>query len=426
MEAMFQRSLAVAALVLLPITIRAEDWPQWRGPNRDGVWTESGILTSFPPGGLKIRWRVAVGPGWSSPVIAQGRVYLTDSQLMRPKAQERVLCFEEKTGKRLWDRAYDVSYPDWAFTPAQETGPSATPIIEGGKFYFLSPSGHVRCLDARTGEAIWERYLHLDYRIRELICRSSPLIDGNLLIVFTGARPDACVMALDKRTGGEVWKALDEPVSNSSPILVEAGSKKQLIVWTEESVTSLDPATGKVYWRERMNTSNNDAIATPIFQKNLLLVGGLMLKLDDHKPAATVLWPNSKAVQGRVLSNTSTAMFRGDYLYSAKSSGELVCLEARTGKEIWKTEKVTDLKNGASIHLTPNGDGVFLYTNKGELIRAQLTPQGHTETGRCKLLEPVYPFAGRKCAWSPPAFANGHVFARNEKELVCASLTSKQ
>ena len=137
------------------------------------------------------------------------------------------------------------------------------------------------------------------------------------------------------------------------------------------------------------------------------------------------LWPETGAISRRILSQTSTALFRGDHLFSAKSSGELVCIEASTGEQVWKTDKVTDLRNGASIHLTPNGDSVFLYNDRGELIRAQLTAHGYKELGRVALLEPTYPFSGRKCAWTPPAYANRHVFVRSGKELVCASLAAK-
>src|SRR5207253_6798941 len=141
-------------------------------------------------------------------------------------------------------------------------------------------------------------------------------------------------------------------------------------------------------------TSGDYAISTPVFHNDRLLIGGLMFQLDADKPAAKVLWPDSKAPARRVFSNTSTALFRGDYLFSAKSSGELICLEAATGKQVWESAKVTDLKNGASIHLTANGNSVLLYTDKGELIRAQLTAQGYKEISRVALLEPTLSFAG--------------------------------
>jgi outer membrane protein assembly factor BamB len=410
---------AVGVPLLLAAAGRAEDWPQWRGPGRDGLWREA-----FPSGGLQVRWRAPVGPGWSSPVVARGRVYLTDSRLSRPHAQERVLCFDAATGKPRWTFAYAVDYPDWAFTPGQEGGPCATPLVQAGKVYALGGNGHVHCLDARTGGLLWGRRLDKDYQVQALQCRSSPLLDGRLLILAVGGKPGACVIALDKDSGKEVWKALDEPVSNSSPIILTAGGKRQLVVWTGESVTALDPGTGKTYWRLPLVTSNNDAIATPASDGGLLLVGGLMLKLDPERPAASVLWPKSRVVSRRILSNTSTGVLVGGYVYSARSSGQLVCLEAATGKQVWETDKVTDLKGGASIHLTPQGDGMFLYTDRGELIRARLTARGYQEVSRARLLQPVYPFGGRKVAWSPPAYANRHVFARSEKELVCASLAA--
>ncbi len=151
-----------------------------------------------------------------------------------------------------------------------------------------------------------------------------------------------------------------------------------------------------------------------------------MLQLDLEKPGASVLWPASKVPSRRILSHTSTALFRGDYLYSARSTGELVCLEASTGKQVWETDQLTNLKNGASIHLAPNGDSVLLYSDKGELIRARLTSKGYDEISRVKVLEPTFPFAGRNVAWPPPAYANGHIFARNGKELISASLIAER
>jgi hypothetical protein len=166
-------------------------------------------------------------------------------------------------------------------------------------------------------------------------------------------------------------------------------------------------------------------VSTPVFHNDHLLIGGLMLPLDPKQPAAQVLWPRSRAVSRRIFSHTSTALLRGDHLYSAKSSGELICVDAATGEQVWESTHVTDVINGASIHLTVNGDSVLLYTDKGELIRARLTPQGYDEISRASVLEPTFPFAGRKVAWSAPAFADGHIFVRNGKELICASLMPK-
>jgi len=423
----FTRALhtTMALALAMPAALRADDWPQWRGPERDGAWRETGLLQAFPAEGLKVRWRAPVGWGFSSPVVAQSRVYLADSELTKPKAKERLHCWDETTGKVLWTHVYDVAYEDWAFDPAQEIGPVATPIVRAGKVYTLGRLGHLFCLDAQKGTVLWQKNLQQDYQVEFAPGTPSPLIDGDLLILFIGGKPGACVVALHKDTGKEVWKALDESLTFSSPIVVASGGKKQLIVWTQESVTSLDPATGKTWWRQRLLTSKEYVVSTPVFHKDRLLVGGLMFQLDPSKPEAKILWPDSKVPARRIFSHTSTALLHYDHVFSARSSGELICLDATTGKEIWSTAKVTDLKNGASIHLTLNGDSVLLYTDRGDLIRAQLTANGYKEISRAHVLEPTMPFAGRKVAWSPPAYANGHIFARSGKELVCASLLGK-
>src|SRR5262249_44101237 len=217
-------------------------------------------------------------------------------------------------------------------------------------------------------------------------------IAGDLIILIQGRKPGACVLALHKDTGKEVWRALDESLTFSSPIIISSGGKRQLIVWTQESVTSLDPATGKTHWRQRLLTSGEYAVSTPVFHRDRLLIGGLMFQLEPDEPAAKVLWPEAKAPSRRIFIHTSTALLPGDYVFTAKSSGELICLEASTGKQLWESAKVTDLKNGASIHLTANGDSVLLYTDKGELIRAQLSAQGYKELSRVAVLEPTFPF----------------------------------
>jgi outer membrane protein assembly factor BamB len=400
-----------------------DHWPQWRGPNRDGVCLETGLLETFPRC-LKVCWRAPAGWGFSSPVVAGGRVYLADSVVVKPQAKERVRCFDETTGKVLWVHDYEVAYEDWAFDPKQEIGPVATPIVRDGKVYTVGRVGHLFCLDARKGGVLWRRDLTKDYKVAFAPGAPSPLIDGDLLVLFIGGKPGACVIGLNKDTGKEVWRALDESLTFSSPIVISSSGKKQLIVWTQESVTSLDPATGTTWWRQGLATSSQYAVSTPVFHKDRLLVGGLMFQLNGDKPAARVLWPQSKAPSRRIFSHTSTALFRGDHLFTARSSGELICADAATGKQVWESAKVTDLKNGASIQLTQNGDSVLLYTDRGQLIRARLSTEGYHEISRVALLEPTFSFAGRKVAWAAPAFANRRVFARSGKELICASLAA--
>ncbi|MDZ4401719.1 PQQ-binding-like beta-propeller repeat protein [Prosthecobacter sp.] len=419
------RATCLVIAIITTLMANADDWPQFRGMNRDAVWNETGIMQTFPPEGLAVRWRAAAGGGFSSPVVAQGRVYLADSALQKPKAQERVRCWDEKTGQILWTHLYDVSYPDNAFNPPQ--GPGSTPIVEAGKLFALGITGHLHCLDAVKGEVLWKRNLTADYGLAEFSGTTpSPLIEGDLIILVIGGKPSACVVALDKNTGNEVWRALDDKWTYSSPIVISAGGQRQLIVWTPDAVTSLNPVNGKTWWREELNTPGTLAtVPTPVLKGDLLLFSGLMFQLDPAKPAASALWPESKNGTKRILSQTSIPLILGDHVFSGKMPGKLVCLEARTGNQVWETDKVTVKSSGSIIHLTPNGHSVLIFTDEGNLIRARLTPKGYEELSRVHVINPTCAFGGRKVVWPPPAYANQHIFARNEEELICASLAAK-
>lgn len=419
--------LMAALALMLSLTARAADWPQFRGPNRDSVWNETGILQTFPAEGLKIRWRAPVGGGFSSPIVAGGRVYVPDSKLEKPRSWERVHCFDERTGKPLWISSNEVNYVQGAFEQQKHgspPGPCATPIVEGRRVFTLGATGDLLCLDVRNGRMIWKRILTQTYGLAESPeMTSCPLIEGRLLIVLICGKPGAWVVAFDKRTGQEVWRALNAPPhAFSSPIVVSAGGKRQLIVWTPKAVTSLNPVTGQTWWREELVTREDYAVATPVSHGDRLLVSGLMFQLDRNESAASVLWPETKALSLRVLSHTCMPLILGEHVFAGKMGGRLVCLEARTGKQVWETDKVTPLGNGGTMHLTPNGDSVLIFTDQGNLIRARLDAEGYHELSRVHVIESDYQFGARKVVFAPLAFANRHVFARNCRELICASL----
>lgn len=235
---------------------RGDDWPQWRGVRRDSVWHEQGILESFPKEGLEIRWRAPVGVGFSTPCVVGGRVYVTDSRVTRDVTEENVRCLEGATGKAIWTHTYPVEYPEWGANPEHPFGPVATPVVAGGRIYTLGRVSNLICLDAVTGRVIWQKNLPKEYGTTEDLRgpNCSPLVVDNLVIIAIAKSPTVSVVAFEKDSGRPVWEALDEIPSNSSPILIQSAGRKQLIVWAYKSVAALDPATGKILWRQEVNT----------------------------------------------------------------------------------------------------------------------------------------------------------------------------
>jgi outer membrane protein assembly factor BamB len=417
---------ALIAIVPLCAVVRADDWPQWRGVDRDGVLRETGILTEIPAQGLKIAWRARIGLGYSGPVVAQNRVFVTDRRL--GPAVERVLCFDAATGKPLWVHSYPCDYANMDYG----SGPRASPTVHEGKVYTLGSRGHLFCLDAASGAVVWKKDLVNEYdaRIPRYGCSAAPLVEGDFVIVCVGGQPEASVVAFDRNTGQERWKALPDRPAYSAPIVVTAGGCRQLIVWTAETVSSLEPASGKVYWQVPYKTTFDDAqvVASPVLYQDLLLCltawnrGSFMLKLDADKPAARVLWKT----RSQPTTTISTPLFLDErHFYAIVSDGSLACLDATSGEELWSTHEPTGSTPLSNAHLTRHGDQVFLFNQKGHLILAQLTPAGYQQRGRCFLIEPT---AGVRAqgpvTWSHPAYADRHVFARNDRELVSASLVA--
>ena len=436
-------STILALAVFTSAPLRADDWPQWLGPQRDAVWRESGIVERFPAGGPAIRWRVPLGGGYSGPAVAAGRVYVMDRQLAKDASNprnafergripgtERVLCLNEADGKELWAHAYDCPY-----TVSYAAGPRTTPLVSGGKVYTLGAEGNMCCLDAATGREIWSRDFKKDFGIPTPMWgfAGHPLVDGNKLICLVGGDGSVTV-AFDKDTGNELWRALSAPEPGyAPPVICEAGGKRQLIIWHPQSLNSLDPETGALHWSEPGKANAGMAIATPRQLGDLLYVtsfynGSVMMRLDPGKPAATKLWQSKKASErdtDALHTVMSTPFLEDGYIYGVCSYGQLRCLKADTGERVWETFAATTgdkPARWANAFLVKNGDRFFLFNEKGDLIIAKLSPAGYEEISRAHLLDPTNADPGRPVVWSHPAFANRSVYARNDREIVCVSV----
>jgi len=421
------RIIQVQAFLLLALQAIAwgDDWPQWRGPQRDGVWRETGVIKSIPATGLPIKWRARVLNGWSGPSVAAGRVYVTDHDYKSVPEVERVLCFDEETGQRLWLHEYPCPYGNMEYG----NGPRASPTIHEGFVYTLGTMGHLVCLSADTGELVWRKdpAFDMSVSIPKYGVSASPLIEGDVIIVSAGATPNGTATAFDWKSGAERWRALDDRPAYSSPIVVEMAGKRQVILWTGDNVNSLDPATGQLLWQVPFKAMFDpaQATATPVVHGNRMLClaawnrGSMMLELDTEKPGAEILWKT----RSQPTASTGTPVFQDDkHIYTIVGDGSLCCLDPESGDVIWKTREATSERFGMA-HIVTHGDGCFLLNQQGHLISAKLTPEGYSETGRTPLIEPTagYRAAGPVC-WAHPSFANKHVFARNDRELVCVSL----
>jgi outer membrane protein assembly factor BamB len=433
---------------------RADDWPQWLGPKRDGVWRETGILEKFPAEGPKVLWRTPVGGGYSGPTVVGDRVYITDRQLA-PGAKnpssgfdkneipgsERVLCLDDATGKVLWthsyDCKYDVQYP---------SGPRTTPVVQDSKIYTLGTMGDLFCLNALDGKVIWSKNLVKEYHASVQIWGFSahPLLDGDKLICLVGGE-GSLVVAFQKDTGKELWRSLSASRQGyCPPVIFESGGKRQLIIWHPQAVVSLDPETGKEYWSQKFEVKADLTIPTPRLDGGRLFIssfynGSMMLKMDSTKPAATLIWKGKAQSEMARLTDglhsiISTPFFKGDYIYGVCSYGELRGLLAATGARLWSTFQATTgagEERWSNAFLVPNGDRFFLFNEHGDLIIARLSPKGYEEISRAHLLEPTnLMVSGQRpkdrpaVLWSHPAFAHHSIYARNDQEIIRVSLAA--
>jgi len=418
----------------------ADDWPQWLGPQRDSVWRETGIVDRFPAEGLAVKWRTPVGLGYSGPAVAGQRVVVMDylpregevvnnpGARARLEGAERILCLDAATGEVLWthayDRAYDISYPG---------GPRCTPTVDGDRVYTLGAEGDLLCLALDDGRVIWSKDLKREYRTEAPFWgfASHPLVAQDLLYCLAGGE-GSVVVALDKQTGAEVWRALSASSAGyCPPTMIEHAGTRQLLIWHPESLNALDPRTGEVYWSVPLKPGYEMSITAPRQLGNRLFASGIgsvaaMLQLEEAKPAAEVLWRGQ--VKNAVYSANATPFLEDGMIYGADCmSGALVCARMEDGERLWETFQPTSGDRRAShgtAFLVKHADRFFLFSEKGDLILARLSPERYEELDRFHVLEPTNEAFGRDVVWSHPAFAHRCVFARNDKELVCVSLAA--
>lgn len=430
--------LAFTLLCTLASFGSADDWPQWMGPNRDGVWHEDGIVEKFPEEGLTVKWRVPIHLGYSGPAVVADRVFVTDYELAtgdlanspgrknKLTGKERVLCLNAETGKLIWKHEYDcpyeVSYP---------SGPRCTPAVAGDRVYTLGAEGNLHCLATDSGKVVWSKELKTEYQTKAPHWGFSghPLVDADRLYCLVGGK-GSVVVAFNRHTGEELWKAISaKDAGYCPPSIIKAGGVRQLIVWDPEKINSLNLDTGEVYWQVPLAPDYDMSIVAPqkhgdhLFASAIGNVGAL-LTLDPDKPAATVVWKGDSR-KGVYCAN-STPLIVDNTIYGVCcQGGQLRGVDLLTGERLWESFQPTTGTRRAghgTAFLVRNADRFFLFGETGDLILSRLSRSGYEEISRFHVLEPTGEAFGRSVVWTHPAFARGSVFARNDKEIVCVSL----
>jgi outer membrane protein assembly factor BamB len=445
---------SIFALLMLAAPVLADDWPQYLGPKRDGVWRETGIVEKFPAKGPEVLWRKPCGIGYAGPAVTQGKVFLPDRVLGdgtknpdNPFAKssvigtDRLLCLDEKSGEQLWKFEHPVEY-----RVSYAAGPRCTPTVDGDLVFWLDTMGDLFALEPKTGKKVWAKNFRTDFGAELPVWgfAAHPLVDGDKLICLVGGSEGRGVIAFNKKTGAVTWKALTisgDPGYNS-PVIFEINGKRVLIIWHTQAVVGLDPETGKKLWEYPWQIQSALTVPVARLAKGSLLFltsfynGSLLLDIGGEAPK--VVWKSkSKGGQAAVMPDNTldlhsimpTPWIKDDHVYGVCSYGELRCLELMTGKRVWASRAATtpDGKPArwANAFIVPYGDGerAFLFNEQGELIIARLTPSGYEEVDRAKLLDPTNRYAaGRTVVWSHPAFADHQVFVRNDKEVIAYSL----
>ena len=443
---MFARLFWVAAalLAVLPCDAFADDWPQWMGAERDGIWREQGIRQTLPEQ-PPIKWEAAVGGGYAGPAVADGRVFLMDYQKSsgtiannpggrtQLEGQERVLCFDAASGETLWTHAYDRPY-----AISYAVGPRTTPAVDSGRVYTLGAEGNLKCLGVEDGEVQWEVDLQKTYGVSAPIWgfAAHPLVDGDLVYTMVGGNGTG-IVAWDKTTGEEKWRALAaKDAGYCPPQIIEVGGVRQLIAWTPQEVASLDPATGEVFWSQPLAPNYGMSIAMPRLAGDRLLVTGydknavFKLTVEGGRPAAEEVW-NSPGRESLYCSN-STPMIDEGLAYGCDiTSGELRAISLADGSQVWATRDPVGYgsrpgkgRRHATAFLTQivGQDRFILWNDQGDLIFCTLDPKGYAEQSRMHVLDPTQEAFGQLVLWTPPAYAERTAFVRNDQKLVAVDL----
>jgi outer membrane protein assembly factor BamB len=408
---------SVLGVLLIGSLAPAADWPQWLGLNRDGASAEKIKAWTEAP---KIAWRQAVGEGYSVPVVAQGRVFVHSR--VAGKEEEEVLALDATTGKELWRSAYSRA----PYFSIINTGPQGSPCVLKGRVYTYGITGVLTCWEADSGKQVWQTdlYKQLKVNLPRFGATCSPLVVGDRVLVAVGGKGSA-VVACDTATGEIAWKALDGPISTASPIVYLNRARPdavavEAVFINGRSLVALNPFDGEVSWQHTLSDEPLGTSPSPVVAGDLLLAsstkaGGVGVKLshEDERTTSDVAWRNPD-----LSGYFSTPVVCGkEHIYMVTTQtlpqpmATLRCVEAKTGKEMWNRPKVGFFHAGL---VRTGDDKLLLLDDSGVLRLLEHDPKGFHELAQAKVCGATF---------VTPALANGRLYVRDNKEVVCVQLS---
>lgn len=405
---MFPLRLLFTLIAPSLIVLSAADWQQWRGPDRDGISKETGLLQRWPEGGPPLVWKVTgLGEGFASIAVANGRV-ITQGQA---RGGQAIIALDEATGQQLWKVANGDAY-----LHNRGGGPRGTPTIDGETVYVLGSNGSLIALEATSGKKLWNTNLLSRFNGRNINwgISESPLIDGRQLIVSPGAA-GASVVALDKNNGNVIWKSLDDEAGYASAIVTEAGGVRQYVLLTGEAAVAVRADDGKQLWRYSRVSNSTANVATPVIRGDRVFVssdygtGGGLLELSANEEGieAEEIYFNRD-----MRNHYNTAVLIGDHLYGY-SSRMLTSMNFDTGEVAWQDRAVG---KGQVIA----ADGLLYLLSEGGIVGlAEATPEGYRERSRFSIPSGKYP------TWALPVVANGRLYLREQDTLYAYDIAAE-
>jgi outer membrane protein assembly factor BamB len=401
----------LSILLLLPLSLKAQDSPQWRGPNRDGLIPSYTEPQTWPEH-LKQKWQVSLGAGYSSPLLVGENVFA----FTRQGEQEVVSCLDLETGKVLWRQAYDAPYTVNPVARVHGKGPKSTPAFSSGKLFTLGIGGILSCYDAKSGRLLWRRDLSSDFEATSPYygTATSPLVDGNLVIAFVGGHDNGALMAFDTETGKTIWKWPGDGPAYASPIIIDAGGTRQIVTQSQQQAIGVSVVDGKLLWSIPFTTPYVQNIITPVYFKDLLILSGLEQGVMAVKVVHSgQTWKTEKVWENRTASfYMSDPVINGGRLFgmSHTNKGQFVAFDAATGKILWQTKG----REGDNTAVLTGGDKLFLLTSDADLIVAKASSAAFEQIRRYTV--------AKSSTYAHPVIAGKSILIKDNENLTLWSL----